>query len=73
MFRRCSMSRRCLWLAVPMVAGHLGCLALPAATLALGVPVLMPICGQEPTRFERMAQWVRAFSAAPTASPAAPA
>ena len=43
--RRCSMSRRCLWLAVPLVAGHFGCLALPAATLAVGVPILMPICG----------------------------
>ena len=45
MFHRCSMPRRCLWLAVPLVAGHLGCLALPAATLAVGVPILMPICG----------------------------
>ncbi len=51
MLRRCSMSRRCLWLALPLVAGHLGCLALPAATLALGAPILMPmmpICGGPP-------------------------
>ena len=48
MLRRCTMARRCLWLAVPFVAGHLGCLAIPAATIAIGAPILMPICGQEP-------------------------
>jgi hypothetical protein len=47
MFRRCPMPRRCLWLAIPFVAGHLGCLALPAATVAIGAPILMPICGME--------------------------
>jgi len=40
------MKRRLLWLAAPIVVGHLGCLALPAATVALGVPVLIPICGE---------------------------
>jgi hypothetical protein len=51
MFRRCFMSRRCLWLAIPLVAGHLGCLALPAATIVVGAaPMLMPICGQRAER-----------------------
>ena len=44
----CFISRRCLWLAVPIVGGHLGCLALPAATIALGAPAVMPICGVAP-------------------------
>jgi hypothetical protein len=49
MFRRCPIPRRCLWLAIPFVAGHLGCLALPAATVAIGAPILMPICGMKPS------------------------
>ena len=46
MLMRCSLKRRCLWLAIPLVAGHLGCLAIPAATLAVGVPIVLPICGE---------------------------
>lgn len=44
MFRRCFLSRRCLWLAAPFVAAHFGCFAIPAATLAIGAPILT-ICG----------------------------
>ncbi|HKA58066.1 MAG TPA: hypothetical protein VKD28_05590 [Gemmatimonadales bacterium] len=39
------MKRRLLWLAAPIVAGHAGCIAFPAAAIALGLPVVMPICG----------------------------
>jgi hypothetical protein len=44
MLVRCAVRRRCLWLAIPLVAGHLGCLAIPTATLAVGVPVVFPLC-----------------------------
>jgi hypothetical protein len=40
------MKRRLLWLAAPLVAGHAACIAFPAAAIALGLPVLMPICGE---------------------------
>jgi hypothetical protein len=38
-----ALKRRWLLIAAPLVAGHLGCLALPGVALALGV---MPVCGQ---------------------------
>jgi hypothetical protein len=40
------MKRRLLWLAAPLVAGHAACIAFPAAAIALGLPALMPICGE---------------------------
>ena len=44
--RACPRMRRCLWIAVPLVAAHLGCLALPAATVAVaGTAIVFPICG----------------------------
>ena len=39
------MKRRLLWLAAPLVAGHAACIAFPATAIALGLPVVMPICG----------------------------
>ena len=47
MLRSCPRMRRCLWIAAPLVAAHAGCLALPAATVALtGTAIVLPICGQ---------------------------
>ena len=39
------MKRRWLLLGVPIVLGHAGCIAFPALAVALGLPVVMPICG----------------------------
>ena len=39
------MKRRLLWLAAPIVAAHAGCIAFPAFAIALGLPAVMPICG----------------------------
>jgi hypothetical protein len=39
------MKRRLLWLAAPIAAAHAGCIAFPAIALALGLPAVMPICG----------------------------
>jgi hypothetical protein len=47
MLKACPRMRRCLWIAAPLVAVHLGCLALPAATVALtGTAIAFPICRQ---------------------------
>jgi len=45
------MNRLWLWLAAPIIAGHLGCLAVPAVVVTLGVPLLMPICGEANLRW----------------------
>jgi len=40
------MKRRLLWLAAPIVTGHAACIAFPATAIALGLPAVMPICGE---------------------------
>lgn len=42
------MARAWAWLGAPIVIGHAGCIASPAAAMALGMPVVMPICGGGP-------------------------
>jgi hypothetical protein len=42
------MKHRWLCVVAPLVAGHAACIAVPAATVALGAPILMPICGGGP-------------------------
>lgn len=39
------MSCRWLWVSVPVVAGHAGCIAFPATAMALGLPAVLPVCG----------------------------
>jgi len=39
------MRRLGAWLAGPVVCVHVGCVASPAFAMALGLPIVMPICG----------------------------
>jgi uncharacterized membrane protein YraQ (UPF0718 family) len=39
------MARLWAWLGAPIVIGHAGCIASPAVAMALGVPIVMPVCG----------------------------
>jgi len=39
------MARLWACLGAPIVIGHAGCIASPAVAMALGVPIVMPICG----------------------------
>src|SRR6187431_516532 len=48
------MARLEAWLAGPIVIGHAGCIASPAVAVALGMPIVMPICGGGPEALLQM-------------------